>query len=107
MEKLLVTSNFSFSQSVFYPLREPSAVFMESENVVCKLFQFGIVQNLSFGKEIKESNKNHFHNNYQVGMAHKGERHLMRKKYESLQKMSCPSLNRKNEYNSHNYYCNI
>ena len=39
-EKLLVTSNFSFSQQVFYPLQELSAIFIEFEIVVCKLFQF-------------------------------------------------------------------
>ena len=49
-EKLLVTSNFSFSHSVFYPLGELSAIFIEYEIVVCKLFQFGKVENLSFGK---------------------------------------------------------
>ena len=49
-EKLLVTSNFSFSNSVFYSLVELSALFIQFEIVVCKLFQFGRVQNLSFGK---------------------------------------------------------
>ena len=39
-EKLLVTSNFSFSHSVFYPFREFSAIFVKFEIVVCKLFQF-------------------------------------------------------------------
>ena len=48
--KINVTSSFSFSHCVFYPLRELSAIFMEFRIVVCKLFQFGIVQNLSFGK---------------------------------------------------------
>ena len=42
-EKLLVTSNFSFSHSVFYPFEELSAIFMKFEFVVCKLFQFGRV----------------------------------------------------------------
>ena len=42
-EKLLVTSNFSFSQSVFYPFGEHSAIFIKFEIVVCKLFQFGRV----------------------------------------------------------------
>ena len=46
-ENLLVTSNFSFSHSVFYPL---GRIFIIFEIVVCKLFQFGRVQNLSFGK---------------------------------------------------------
>ena len=49
-EKLLVTSNFSFSHSVFYPFRELSANFIKLKIVVCKLFQFGRVQSLSFGK---------------------------------------------------------
>ena len=42
-EKLLVTSNFSFSHCVFYPLGELSAIFIKFEIVVCKLFQFGRV----------------------------------------------------------------
>ena len=42
-EKLLVTSNFSFSHSVFYPFGELSAIFVKFEIVVCKLFQFGRV----------------------------------------------------------------
>ena len=49
-EKLLVTSNFSFSHSVFYPFGKLSAIFIKFEIVVCKLFQFGRVLNLSFGK---------------------------------------------------------
>ena len=39
-EKLLVTSNFFFSHSVFYSFGELSAVFIEFEIIVCKLFQF-------------------------------------------------------------------
>ena len=42
-EKLLVTSNFSFSHSVFYLFKEHSAIFIKFEIVVCKLFQFGRV----------------------------------------------------------------
>ena len=42
-KKLLVTSNFSFSHSVFYPFRELSAILIKVEVVVCKLFQFGRV----------------------------------------------------------------
>ena len=49
-EKLLVTSNFSFSHSVFYPFGELSAIFIKLEIVISKLFQFGRVYNLSFGK---------------------------------------------------------
>ena len=40
-EKLPVTSNFSFSHSVFYLFGELSAIFKKLEIVVCKLFQFG------------------------------------------------------------------
>ena len=39
-EKLLVTSNFSFSHSVFYPFGELSAIFIQFEIVVCKHFEF-------------------------------------------------------------------
>ena len=42
-EKLLVTSNFSFSHSVFCPFEEHSAIFIRFQFVVCKLFQFGPV----------------------------------------------------------------
>ena len=37
-EKLLVTSNFSFSHSVFYPFDKFSANFIKLKTVVCKLF---------------------------------------------------------------------
>ena len=40
-DKLLVTSNFSFSHSVFYPFGELSTIFIKCEIVVCKPFQFG------------------------------------------------------------------
>ena len=49
-EKLVVTSNFSFSYSVFYLFGELSAIFIDIEIVVCKLIWFGRVENLSFGK---------------------------------------------------------
>ena len=39
-EKLLVTSNNSFSHGVFYPFGYFSAIFVKFEIVVCKLFQF-------------------------------------------------------------------
>ena len=42
-ENLLVTSNFSFSYSVFNPFEELSSIFIKFEIVVCKLFQFGRV----------------------------------------------------------------
>ena len=55
-KKLLVTSNFSFSHSVFYPFEEHSSIFTKFESVVCKLFQFGRVQNLSFEKGLRRKN---------------------------------------------------
>ena len=51
-EKLLLTSNFSFPHSVFYLFWEPSAIFSKLKIVNCRLFQFGRVKNLSFGKEL-------------------------------------------------------
>ena len=36
-EKLLVTSNFSFSRIVFYPIGELPAIFIKLEIVICKL----------------------------------------------------------------------
>ena len=39
-EKLLVTSNFSFSHIVFYPFRKLSAIYIIFEIVVWKVFQF-------------------------------------------------------------------
>ena len=52
-EKLLVTSNFSFSHRVFYSFGELSAIFITYKIVVCKLFESGRVYNLSFGKVLK------------------------------------------------------
>ena len=54
-EKLLVTSNFSFSHSVFYLLEELSAIFIKSKIVVSQSFEFGRVKNLSFGKGLRQS----------------------------------------------------
>ena len=42
-EKLLVTSNFSFFHSVFYPFQELSTIFIKFEILVCKLFKIGRV----------------------------------------------------------------
>ena len=42
-EKLLVTSNFSFSHSVFYPFEKLSSIFIKFEIIVYRLFQFGRV----------------------------------------------------------------
>ena len=49
-EKLLVTSDFSFSHSVFYPFRKLSTTFIKFKIVICRLFKFG--KNFSFGKEL-------------------------------------------------------
>ena len=56
-EKLLITSNFSFSHGVFWRFGELSGIFIKYEFVVCKLFQFGRVQNLLSGKGLKGSKK--------------------------------------------------
>ena len=40
-QKLQVTSNFSFSRSVFYPFGELCPIFIKFKIVVCKVFQFG------------------------------------------------------------------
>ena len=40
-EKLLVTSNFSFSHSVFNPFGELLAIFIKFKIVVCKVFEIG------------------------------------------------------------------
>ena len=45
-QKLLVTSNFSFSHSVGYPFEELFPNFLKFRIVVCKLFQ--VSENLNF-----------------------------------------------------------
>ena len=52
-EKLLVTSDFYFSHSVFYPFGQLSAILFKLKIVVCNFFQFGGVQNLLLGKGLK------------------------------------------------------
>ena len=47
---MLVTSNFSFSHSVFYLFGELSAIFIKFKIVVCQCFELGRVRKLSFGK---------------------------------------------------------
>ena len=42
-EKLLITSNFSFTHRVFYQFRELFAIYIKFKIVVCRLFQFGPV----------------------------------------------------------------
>ena len=62
-EKLLITSNFSFSHSVFYLFRELLAIFIKLGIVICKLFQFGRVWNSSFGKGLTTLMKKALENN--------------------------------------------
>ena len=50
-EKLLAASNFSFSHNVFYHFGKLSAIFIKFRIIVCKFFEFGGVQNLTFGKK--------------------------------------------------------
>ena len=52
-EKLLVTSNFSFSRSVFYLFGELAAIFIKSKIVLCQSFEYGRVKYLSFGKGLR------------------------------------------------------
>ena len=48
-EKLLITSNFSFSHIFFYPFGKLSAIFIKFKIAICKIFQFGTVLNLTYG----------------------------------------------------------
>ena len=61
-KKLLVTNNFFFSHSVFYLFGVLSAIFIKFKIVVCKLFQFERVQNLSFGKRLTTLLRNFLEN---------------------------------------------
>ena len=51
--KLLETSNFSFSHSVFYPFEEPPAIFIKFKIVICKLFLFGLVKKIVVWEWVK------------------------------------------------------
>ena len=57
-EKLLVTSNFSFSHSAFYLIGELSAIFIKFQIM---LLQFGRVWNLSFRKGLRVITLNLYH----------------------------------------------
>ena len=60
-EKLLVTSNFSFSRSVFYLFGELSFIFIELKVVVCKLFLvWKSKKKMSFGKGLNTMRKKGF-----------------------------------------------
>ena len=54
-DKLLITSNFSFSHSVFYQFKEMSSIFIKFEIVVCKL---SVWKSLKFvvGERLKVTN---------------------------------------------------
>ena len=54
-EKLLITSNFSFSHSVFYPFGKFSAIFIEFKN--CRLQSLAVwnILKLLFGKGLKSA----------------------------------------------------
>ena len=56
-EKSQVTTNFSFSHSVFHPFGELSATIIQFEIGVYKLFQSRRVEDLSLGKGLKIYNK--------------------------------------------------
>ena len=45
-EKLLITSNFSFSHSVFYLFAELSSIFIKFVILACVLFQFVPLPNI-------------------------------------------------------------
>ena len=59
-EKLLVSSNFSFSHSVFYRFGELSVNIIKLKSVVNRLFQFERVYNLSFEKQLPLSQTTNF-----------------------------------------------
>ena len=67
---MLVMSNFSVSHSVFYPFEKLSTVFIKSENVVCKLFQFGRVKDLWFGEGLIETDQPGKHRNVALVVAY-------------------------------------
>ena len=52
-EKIARNEQFLHSHCVFYPFVELSSIFIPFEFVVCKLFQFDKVQNLSFAKGLR------------------------------------------------------
>ena len=52
--KMLVTSIFSFSYNVFYPIKDRNHHFSYIYCVVCKCFQFGHVQNFVVWYRVKK-----------------------------------------------------
>ena len=47
------TSNFSISNNVFYPIKDRNYHFFYIEFVVCKCFEFGMVQNFVVWEWVK------------------------------------------------------
>ena len=80
-EKLLITSNFSFFHSVLCQFGELSDIFIKYEIVVCKRCQFGRVQNLSFGKGLRQRER------AKKGLA-----------LRLLQEMACFEVNKRCQY---------
>ena len=62
MEKLLMTSNFSFSHSVFYQFEELSAIFIKFEIAVCQSFQFGSLKFFIWERVNTKTHPNHLNN---------------------------------------------
>ena len=62
-EKLLVTSNFSFSHSVFHPFDKLSAVFIKLKIVVRKLFSVWKSLKSVVWERVKRPMGEHFYNN--------------------------------------------
>ena len=60
-EKLLMTSNFSFSHTVFYPFDKLSTIFIKLKIVVCKLFQFGRVLKTVVWERVKSQSLSSSH----------------------------------------------
>ena len=57
----------SFSHRVFYLFQELSAISIKFKIVVCKLFQFGMVKNLSYGKGLRNVKNSGF---WDKGLTH-------------------------------------
>ena len=55
MEKLLITSNFSFSHSVLYPFGELFAIFIKIRIVVCKVLSLEESKIYRLGKGLRHT----------------------------------------------------
>ena len=95
-EKLLVTSNFSFSRSVFYPFGELSVIFIKYKIVVCKLLHFGRVKNWLLGKGLKFNSSGWFYTIFFILKARIGSNYFFNHFYSHSTNPDETSL-------SHNY----